>query len=44
MALEKTNATIEITDDGKFVVTRNPTTVEEESTEEEKPQGLLRNR
>ena len=42
LGVGKENATIEITDDGKFVVTRNPTTVEEESTEEEKPQGLLR--
>ena len=37
----KENATIEITDDGKFIVTRNPTTVEEE-VEESKPKGLLR--
>ena len=37
----KENATIEITDDGKFIVTRTPTTVEEE-VEESKPKGLLR--
>ena len=36
------NATIEITDDGKFIVTRKPTTVEEDITEEQKPKGLLR--
>jgi len=36
------NATIEITDDGKFIVTRKPTTVKEDITEEQKPKGLLR--
>ena len=36
MGVGKENATIEITDDGKFIVTRTPTTVEEE-TEESKP-------
>ena len=41
MGVGKENATIEITDDGKFIVTRTPTTVEEE-TEESKPKGLLR--
>ena len=41
MGVGKENATIEITDDGKFIVTRTPTTVEEE-VEENKPKGLLR--
>ena len=41
MGAGKENATIEITDDGKFIVTRTPTTVEEE-VEESKPKGLLR--
>ena len=41
MGVGKENATIEITDDGKFIVTRTPTTVEEE-VEESKPKGLLR--
>ena len=41
MGVGKENATIEITDDGKFIVTRTPTTVEEE-VEESKPQGLMR--
>lgn len=36
------NATIEITDDGKFIITRKPTTTEEDVTEEKKPQGLMR--
>ncbi len=36
------NATIEVTDDGKFIVTRKPTTVKEDITEEQKPKGLLR--
>tara|TARA_R100000278_G_scaffold36291_3_gene32652 strand:- start:1684 stop:3393 length:1710 start_codon:yes stop_codon:yes gene_type:complete len=43
MGVGKENATIEITDDGKFVVTRTPTTVEEEEeVEENKPKGLMR--